>query len=47
MLLQVVLVLEGLETLGALELPRSPRFGDSSRRRLRNLTLRQLETELQ
>lgn len=46
MLLQVVLVLEGLETFGTLELPRSPRFADASRRRLGNLTLRQLETEL-
>lgn len=40
MLLQVVLILEGLETFGALELPRPPRLGDSPRRRLRNLTLR-------
>lgn len=45
MLLQVVLVLEGLETFGALELARPPRFADSSRRGLRNLTL--LGTELQ
>lgn len=47
MLLQVVLILEGLETFGTLELPRPPCFSDSSRRRLRNLTLRQFETEEQ
>lgn len=47
MLLQVVLILEGLKTFGTLELPRPPCFSDRSRRRLRNLTLQQLETEQQ
>lgn len=45
MLLQVVLILEGLETFGTLELPRPPCFSDSCRRRLRNLTLQQLERQ--
>lgn len=47
MLLQVVLILEGLETFGALELPRPPCFSDPSRRRLRNLTLQRLGTQQQ
>lgn len=39
MLLQVVFVLEGLETLGALELARPPRLRHPPRRRLGDLAL--------